>query len=226
MKHKKMTGFVLLLMVIFTGFSFAAKEPASILIDNFEDRNISKSPTWWTFDRIKLTVRKAKKYKIPTLGKYYLNVKGPAKNWYVGGLGMYLAKPVDNLSHVQMDVYGYGENSGKLKIELFEDDNHNTEIEQTKKYLPTKDDRFSYELNVDWKGWRQLLIPFEEFEDINPDVGNDRWDPDGKRGSGGLVHFQLIGVASSETGNIRYKLDNIKIVKYDKPEEEDEEEDD
>jgi len=193
-----------------------------ILIDNFEDGNITDKPSWWKFDGIDLGIKRAVSFKIKELGKYYLDVKGIAKEWYVGGIGMYLAKPVSDFTHLQMDVYGTGANSGKVKIELFDDDNENKTLEQnvSNNYAPINDDRFANEVVIDWEGWRQILVPFNEFSDINPGVGNDTWDPDGIGGSGGLLHVQFIVLANSATGNVGFKLDNIKVVKYVDPDEE------
>ncbi|MFA5927780.1 MAG: glycan-binding surface protein [Candidatus Margulisiibacteriota bacterium] len=219
--YKKILLASLLLVLITVSAFAAAPKIIPISIDDLEDGNVITSPNWWSFDAIKLKVVSAREYEISDLGKYVLDVSGKAKGWYVGGFGMYLAQPVDKYTHIQIDVCGTGENSGKLKIELSEDDNGNKKIEQdiSKNYAPTKDDKFSYELPIDWKGWKQLLIPLKEFEDINPGVGNDTWDPDNRNGSGGLIQFQFIVIGTKETADTNFKLDNIKIVKYEGSEE-------
>ncbi|MFC1478700.1 glycan-binding surface protein [Candidatus Margulisiibacteriota bacterium] len=223
MKKTLSTSLIVMILVFSLGLCAYANLPKPILIDDFEDSNMTKNPNWWTFKdddiEFNLNILTAKKFKIKELGKYYLDINGYAKNWYVGGFGMYLAQPADKYSHVQIDIYGAGDNSGKLKIELYDDDNNNTTLEQNiaMNYAPVKDDKVSYEMNIDWKGWRQVLVPFEEFEDVNPKVGNDKWDPDDKEGSGGLLHVQFIAIANSATGNIKFKMDNIRIVKYIEP---------
>jgi len=215
---------LVLLMLISISFVFCEDQLSSepIILDNFEDGDIAEAPNWWKFDRLKLRVQSTKEYDIPELGKFLLSLKGQAKGWYVGGLGMYLAQPVDLHTHFQLDVFGTGEDSGMLKIELYEDDNYNKQIEQNiaNNYLPVKDDKWSYELPIDWEGWQQILVPFSEFEDVNPKVGNNRWDPDGYRDSGGLVNIQFIVVASSEVGEVNFKIDNVQIIKYEEEEEE------
>jgi hypothetical protein len=155
----------------------------------------------------------AKTYKAAGLGDFLLSISGQAQDWYVGGMGTYLAKPVDDYSHIQIDIFGNGENSGRLKVELFDDDNGSKEVEQDASYIPLKDDRFSYTVDISWEGWRQVVIPFAEFKDINPDVGNNVWDPDAENGSGGLLHVQFIVLANSKSGKASYKLDNVKFVK-------------
>ena len=215
----------LMLIVLSVAFSFAAGAkpvaPKDILIDNFEDGDIIEAPNWWKFDALKLKVVDVSGEKIPELGKYALSIQGKTKAWYVGGFGMYLAQPIDKYTHIQMDVYGTGEKSGMIKVELYEDDNANKQIEQNpaKNYAPTKDDRFMYEMKVDWDGWKQIAIPFAEFNDDNPGIGNDTFDPNGEKGSGGLINVQFIVVAASAVGNANVKLDNIKVVKIEETEQ-------
>jgi hypothetical protein len=207
---------MILLSVIFCfGFGGKPKALEPILIDNFEDGDILQAPNWWKFDNVKFAVKDATAFKIKPLGKYVLQVGGKANGWYVGGFGAYLAQPVDKYSHLQLDVYGSGKESGTLKIELYEDDNGNKQIEQdiAHNYIPTKDDKWQYELKIDWKGWKQIAIPFTEFTLANAGVGNGVWDPDDKNGSGGLVNVQFIVVGATETSDVNFSLDNIKIVK-------------
>ena len=128
----------------------------SVIIDNFEDGSISSDPEWWSFDQVMLSSSHN-----PAKGALSLSVKGKASDWYVGGMGTYIAKEEQDFSSfgsLEIDVYGFGPDSGKIKIELLEDDNGNWQIEQDpkKSFLPVFDDRFTYELVVDWIGWRPV----------------------------------------------------------------------
>lgn len=179
------------------------------LIDNFESGNIKSPREWWTFDLEKAEA-------VLNVGNYSLLLSGPAKNWYAGGCGTYLAKEGQDLSKYSifsMDVYGSGPGSGAVKIELFDDDNGNWQAEQdpTKNYAPVSDDKFGYEVKVDWNGWKRVSIPMADFIDENPLVGDDIWNPQQLSGSGGLLQMQFICIASSDKGRINYNLDNIQL---------------
>lgn len=200
-----------------------AQAPGTLLIDNFESGNLV-NPEWWKFDNVALTVVDNSAYQVgdeialKEIAKYSLNIKGKAANWYAGGCGTYLAKPKTDYSQfgvLQLDIYGNGPGSGTLQIELYDDDNANWQVEQDpkKNYVPIYDDKFQYQVTVNWKGWKRVAIPFADFEDVNPGVGDDIWNPDQKGGSGGLLQIQLIALGPKKTGDINYNLDNIMLVK-------------
>ncbi|NQU18485.1 MAG: hypothetical protein HQ564_10545 [Candidatus Saganbacteria bacterium] len=204
-----------------SAFAFSAppKKPipqksssVSVIVDNFEDGSITSDPEWWQFDTIILMHQNN-----PAKGALALSVEGKASDWYVGGLGTYLAKAEQDFSFysfLEMDVYGYGADSGMLKIELYEDDNNNWQIEQNPKkgYLPIFDDRFSYELKIDWIGWKQVKIPFSDFVDSNPKSGDNIWNPQKIGDSGGLLQMQLIALATNKTGSVHFLIDNLRFT--------------
>ena len=212
-------GILLLLCFQAAVFSFARPpKPSaaptgsiSILIDNFEDGNIGVDPEWWVFDNIKLLPSHN-----PALGAIALEIGGETSDWYVGGFGTYLARPEHDFSsfgYLELAVYGGGPRSGILKIELYEDDNNNWQIEQDPKqnYAPVFDDRFSYELKVDWQGWKQIKIPLTEFADTNPLAGDNIWNPQKLGKSGGLLQMQFIALASSKSGAVHYIIDDVRF---------------
>jgi len=212
---KILTGLMMLLALTVAAQALAGNTPQRPLtstagahvVDDFEDGTFLKSPEWWVFDNIDLTITSDKK----------LWIRGKASDWYVGGLGTYLFTPGKDLSKysaMDLDIWGTGPHSGTLKIELYDDDNGNEQIEQDPKkgYAPIYDDRFSYELKVDWKGYRHVSIPFFEFVDNNPDAGDNVWNPQQMRGSGGLLQMQLIVVATSKTGRVDMTIDNIAFA--------------
>ncbi|MFC1495983.1 hypothetical protein ACFL52_01050 [Candidatus Margulisiibacteriota bacterium] len=208
---------VLALMV--PAFAFGkppAQEQATVasayMIDNFEDGEITASPEWWVFDNVTTMFKRN-----PAKGAYSLALTGKAIDWYVGGMGTYLAKgelDLSQYSYIEMDIYSAGPENGSLKIELYDDDNGNWQIEQDPKkaYAPVFDDRFVYEQKIDWSGWKRVAVPFSSFVDNNPNAGDNIWNPQKQNASGGLLQMQLIAVAGSKTGAIDYCLDNIKFT--------------
>ena len=190
------------------------------LIDNFESGSIKSPREWWTFDVEKAEAASNKDLTAGEkldVGSYSLLLSGPAKNWYAGGCGTYIAKENQDLSkysNFSLDVYGNGPGSGTLKIELFDDDNRNWQAEQdpAKNYAPIYDDKWVYEVRVDWNGWKRVSIPFADFTDDNPMVGDDVWNPGQAGGSGGLLQLQFICLASSDKGKVNYNADNIMLT--------------
>ena len=193
------------------------------MIDDFEDGDYTSNPEWWKFDNAMLKVVDNADYQngdqssLNEIKKYSLNVTGTCKNWYCGGMGTYTArKGVDfsKYNHFQMDVYGNGPGSGTIKIELNDDDNGNWQIEQDPKkgFANIYDDKFVYNVIIDWRGWKRVAIPIADFVDENPGIGDDIWNPDQTGGSGGLIQAQMIFIGPKKSGNIRFNIDNISLV--------------
>lgn len=203
------------LIIIFLALLAGPLAAEKFLIDNFEKGSITEKPKWWTFDAIKTEVVPAAKECPAYLEKYWLKLTGPAKDWYVGGLGCELRIDATPFDAVKMDVLGNGPRSGRLKIELYDDDNNNEQIEQdeSRNFAPIYDDRWVYEVKVDWTGWKTLTIPFSDFTDDNTGVGDDKFNPEKINNSAGLANFQIILVANSKTGSVDIGLDNLKFIK-------------
>lgn len=193
------------------------------LIDDFESGSLKYPREWWVFDIKKGEIASNKDLNLGDaavaneIGNYSLVLAGEATNWYAGGCGSYLAKEGQDLSKysaLQLDVYGNGPGSGTLKIELFDDDNRNWQAEQdpAKNYAPIYDDKFISEVRVDWNGWKRVAIPFADFVDDNPKVGDDVWNPQQIGGSGGLLQVQFICIASSDRGRVNYNVDNVALI--------------
>ncbi|MBN3032839.1 MAG: CIA30 family protein [Candidatus Saganbacteria bacterium] len=207
----------------------AAESPAAapvmaekvFLVDDFESGSIKSPREWWTFDLQKAAPVSNSELKdgdekvAAGVGNYSLLLSGPAKSWYAGGVGTYLAKESQDLSKysdVQLDIYGNGPGSGTLKIEVVDDDNSNWVVEADQKFKPTKDDLWSYELKVDWNGWKQVPVPFSDFVLENPSAGDGVWNPQQTGGSGGLLQMQFICLASASDGKINFNVDNILMT--------------
>lgn len=194
---KKLIVFFLLLMTCFA-LGFTVKEK---VIENFN--RMKKLPShWWVFGDI-----------TPSFGQVdtnrFLKIIGVAKNWYVGGLGAYIVVDGTEYNTFEIDVKG----NGKIKVQLFDDDNNNDQIEQDDKFNPTYDDRWECEEAIDTDGcWEKVDLPLSDFNDMNPGIGNDVFDIDKNNGSGGLVQMQFIFIAPSEKGNVNINIDNIKLI--------------
>ncbi|OGC07320.1 hypothetical protein A2230_08810 [candidate division WOR-1 bacterium RIFOXYA2_FULL_36_21] len=189
----------------------SSKASYPYLIDGFADGNYNEGPEWFVFDNIIPTV--VSNSMLPQnnieVGEYSLNIVGTAKNWYVGGMGTVLGIDATKYNSLEMNVYGNGEGSGLLKIELYDDDNGNDEIEVDKAWKPTEDDLWSYELTIDWKGWKHVSMPFTEF--ANTGRGNGIFDPNLTGGSSGLNKMQLIVVANQEDGAVDFNIDSLEF---------------
>lgn len=201
----------------------AAPSEGVYLIDDFENGNFT-DPEWWKFDNVTLSVVDNSSAQggdpevAGEVGRYSLKIKGRASNWYAGGCGTYFAKPKTNYSvynAFQIDVYGNGPGSGTLQIELYDDDNANWQVEQDpkKNYMPTYDDKLQCQIVINWKGWKRLTLPIADFDDVNPEVGDDIWNPGQKGGSGGFLQIQLIALGPKKTGDINYNIDNVVLVR-------------
>jgi len=188
------------------------------LIDNFEDGDADKAPEWFNFDNDILKVEKTTKlYKgdveiAEAVGTYALSVDGNTNRWYVGGMGTMIGLDASQYDALEVDVYGNGENSGRIKVELYDDDNNNKEIEVDSSWVPTSDDQWSYAVDVNWTGWKHIKIPFPSFTLANAGKGNGKFDPDQTAGSAGLIKLQLIFVANAEKGEIGYSVDNLELT--------------
>jgi hypothetical protein len=181
-----------------------------LVIDNFDDADIKAAPAWWTFDALEGSFPEAKN---DANGFYYMKLSGQANNYYIGGMGTYVGKDLGDYDTLVISVLGTGPNSGTLRLQLYDDDNSTYQLEQDNTYRPLYDDYLEYELPVTWEGWQTVEIPLNKFVDMNQGVGDDIFNPEQKNGSGGLLHFQFVVLATSEKGKIDLGIDSIKFVK-------------
>lgn len=192
-----------------------ASPPPSLLIDDFEDGKYTEQPEWFVFDNVKPQLVVNSRLKdgdsqvLGRAGQYSLLVEGEAQDWYAGGLGTALWLDATSYNLLQFDVYGYGEKSGAIKIELYDDDNNNKEIEVNEAWKPTCDDLFTTEFQVNWIGWKHISLPIQEF--TVEGRGNKVYDPNLNNGSCGLAKIQIICLANTQSGKVKYNLDNLKF---------------
>ena len=210
---------VLLVLGIITLLATAGTAQFSFyLIDNFESGRFNESK-WWSFGDLKVVAEKngtveGRDLIAESCGEYALALSGPSKEWYVGGIGTDLGVDATEFSRFQIDVYGNDDDGGKVLIELFDDDNANFTIEQDSQnnYDPVYDDKWATEVYIQGKGFTRISIPFTAFKDVNPGVGDDKWNPGQVGGSGGLLKLQMVGISGKKSGTVDFKIDNLLLT--------------
>ncbi len=184
-------------------------------IDNFKDGNLTRAPRWTPFGSVKAMVEPNDQSDEPAyLGRYSLHLSGKGVGHYVGGLSVYLPMDLSIYTGLQLTIYSRSKQSGRLRIELYDDDNGNCMIEPNPYYrgYTLFDDRFVAEIPVNWRGWQTLTIPFFQFFDNNPGVGDDKWNPIPQQGSCGVVQLQLILNTIKKGGDASIRIDSIRMV--------------
>jgi hypothetical protein len=191
------------ILAVYTSVALARPD-ASMVVDDFRSESC---PSWWTFGFV------PQRYVVGESGEAYLEVVGPAPGTSAHGRGLFPDRDVGDRRTLWLRVRGEGPGSGRIKIELMEDDNGNWEIEKLPPlYVPIFDDRWVYELNVDWRGWREVSIPFAHFRDDNPQGGNNVFDPVRDLTSGGLLELQLLFIPTGTFDNdVRLAIDEIRF---------------
>lgn len=226
-----------------TGLTEPFKSPANhYLIDNFNDGNLNFNPEWFQFGDVQLSVIQADsisyqkniftkfrmmlsrfirpKNQSSIKSKFYnaLLCEGTTNHWYIGGFGTYLGIDGSHYQSIRFYLYGFGPDLGRLKLELFDDDTMNWKVELDPQFMPLYDDRWIYEITVDWYGWREIEIPFSYFRDDNPNIGDDLWNPNQKNDSGGLIQIQFIILTppNQEKGKAKFVIDDIEFIRNQK----------
>jgi len=175
------------------------------VVDDFKDVDLRFNPEWFQFGSSPILAADE--------GATYA---GSSNSWFVQGLGTYLGVDMSPFSEIEVLIAGHGALSGRLKIELYDDDNNNWKLEQDVKrnFEPMYDDRFVYEIDVTWTGQKTVTIPLRKFRDNNPKVGNNYFDANQKGGSGGLLQIQLIGLTPRfrEKGSLHFQIQKISFL--------------
>ncbi|MFA4844911.1 MAG: hypothetical protein WC632_08220 [Candidatus Margulisiibacteriota bacterium] len=209
---------ILLVSLFCLGLLVVARAEFSFyLIDNFES---GKPDKWYKFGEVKLLVDKNPSLEgtvrdviAESCGDYSLQLKGRATNWFAGGIGTDIFADGTPFTRLQMDAYGNG-HAGRIKIELFDDDNGNLVLEQdpARDWLATSDDKWVAEVPILGPGWTRISIPFSAFRLDNPGHGDGVWNPDHKDGSGGLLKIQLTLLTDKPQGEVEVALDNLLLT--------------
>ena len=189
------------------------KPPSTLMIDNFEDGDITTFREWWSFDKVMIKTIENEPSNTHYIEKTSLEVNGSSNNWYAGGFGTYLNENASYFDTIKLVIYSPKINSGALRIELYDDDNNNKIIDiDSRTGLPAKDDLFIYDLNLIWEGWQVVSIPLSEFIDFNNEVGDNIWNPNQDYGSSGLTQMQIVVLSSKfKSETISFYIDTIKF---------------
>ena len=215
---KKILSILVIALFVIPAICYGWGTPAKVqkasypfLVDKFDDGNFNKDPEWFVFDNVILNVvsNANLKQNSVSVAEKSLSFKGKAFDWYVGGMGTTLGIDGTKYDSLELNVYGNGDASGLIKVELYDDDNGNADIEVDKSWKPTSDDLWSAELPVNWTGWKHISIPFSILKKSGG--GNGKFDPDLSNGSSGLNKIQIIAVASSQTGAINFNIDSLEL---------------
>ena len=142
-------------------------------------------------------------------GKRVLHITGISNDWYVGGWGKSLFIDGAELTNLHIMIKGNGYDSGRIKIELYDDDNGNEKLEQDSEFIATKDDRWSIYIPVTWDHWKTMIIPITKFKDDNPGIGDDIWNPDKSNKSGGLLVIQFVLLTNRRAEKVEMFIDDI-----------------
>ncbi len=215
MRKTVLVGLLILFLSAASGAQFTFH-----LIDNFEDGTFNRDPKWWRFGDIKPEIVgngrvEAKRDLISeSCGDYSLRLTGKTNDWYIGGIGSDIGVDGSKFSRFQIDIFGHKDYKGKLKLEIFDDDNMNYSIEQNpqKGYEPVYDDKWVAEVNVQGRGFTRVSIPFTAFKDANPGIGDDIWNPNQENGSGGLMKMQMVIISEDQKGDIDCRIDNLLLT--------------
>jgi hypothetical protein len=201
---------------------FPQNSNSEFIIDTFEDGNLDREPLWWQFGDIDVTISVHPSNAPSYLSKYSMKIKGNANEWYVGGVGTFCGADLSKFNAIKFYVKGKGEHSGTLLIEMYDDDNNNWELEPHPKIpsQPLFDDRFVYTKKVDWNGWKSVTIPLSHFSDVNPNIGDNIWNPNHKNSSGGLLQIQIILIAADKYIVPEISIDTIRIIRLNEIKEE------
>lgn len=186
--------------------------PVVLMVDDFEDGDFVNFREWWSFGKV-LISNDVVTSNLSYLGSRLMNIQASSTNWYAGGLGTYIGAPIHYFKTLKLVIYSPKINAGKIRIELYDDDNNNYRLDMDEKtQQPSKDDLFIYDLNLSWVGWKVVQIQLSEFEDFNNMVGDNTWNPNDLYGSAGLLQIQLIILSSKyQSESIDCLIDTIKF---------------
>ncbi len=186
------------------------------LVDNFDDGELAVNPEWWQFGDLDVDILVNNPKELKGLSKRALRLTGRTSRWYLGGIGTYFPMDARKFTHLKLLIKGVDPELGaSMVIELYDDDNGNFQIEPhpIDGSMLKVDDRFVYNLKIDWLGWKVVIIPLEMFRDENPHFGDDIWNPYQEGGSGGLLQMQLLLMGLKENARVDIWLDAVKFFK-------------
>ena len=207
--NKKFLSLIIILyfLMFFCSDSYALQQIT--LVDDFESSNTKAS--WWVFGNAEISIRKNSEEMKPEFGNFSLGVISETSSWYGGGFGRDLPPSISRgvIKYFCIDVWGDGTISDIIAIKLVDDDNDNNVAEDDIDKTLLYDDEWTYKRIINWKGWKRLRIGLDRFEDSNPGVGDDKWNPEKTSRSQGLLKINVICLSKEESESVKFKIDNI-----------------
>jgi hypothetical protein len=208
---------LLIFMIVSLFFStpLLARGAKTLVIDNFEDGNITEKPTWFGIGNMQAGVQETDKIEFRHLEKYAMRMQGETDIYFIGGVGAYLGIDAASYKYLKLLIRGKGSKTGTIRIELYDDDNNNTVLERHPQVASETayDDKFIHTLDINWAGWKVVIIPLSEFRDDNQNIGDNIFNPITKNGSGGLLQLQILAFSNEESGNFDIQIDSIKLYR-------------
>jgi len=215
MKSKKLAiyliCFICLPSLLFSAWALREEQSSNLFIEDFEYIDDIDQSIWWFADKVKPFLILGSK---DSKGKRWLRLTGISNNWYVGSFGKWIAHDATQYNALRVLIRGTGSQSGRLSIMLDQDNSHHCNLEVDKNWEPIHDDRFEYNLKINWLGWRMLTIPIDEFYISNPRAGIGFWDPEAKDGSCGLRDIQFVLFTTDKIGKTDIGIGKIELIKY------------
>lgn len=192
---------------IFTPVPVFTSDGKEYIVEHFEG-NKNYIRKWWKYGNLKVYNKAISKMDMYNLGKKAIGLyKSDVLN--TGVFGTFLGIDGKRYKFIEILVYGFGKNSGSLQINLYDDDNNNFNLETdyADQNILNFDDVFAYNLKINWKGWKKLVIPIKDFKDNNPLIGDDIYNPDQKKRSGGLIVLEFL-----IKNHLNCFIDSIKLI--------------
>ena len=185
---------------------YSSQDGKEYIIEHFEGSKKTLRK-WWKSGSIKSYNKKIHLKEMPVIGRYAIGLF--SKKGAQGVYGTYLGIDSKKFKSLEMIVYGFGKKSGNLKINLYDDDNKNYKLETDfiNENSLNFDDVYTYNLVINWKGWKKVSIPLKDFKDSNPLIGDDIFNPIQKKGSGGLIALEFL-----IKNRFNCLIDSIKLI--------------
>ncbi|OGI07378.1 MAG: hypothetical protein A2Y40_10895, partial [Candidatus Margulisbacteria bacterium GWF2_35_9] len=178
------------------------------IIDNYEDANLSTQPSWTPADGLVITASNE-----GSTGNYSLKATNHATNYYGGYMSAYVGDKDTNwaaYNYVHLVINNQGKKGDKLKIEIFDNDNNNYEINTGAGLLG--DDKFAYEFSIPNNQWKDIYIPYSVFTDINSATGDNTLNLAPANSYPGVLMIGFAISSVSQNADVKMLIDQIDLT--------------
>ncbi len=187
---------------------------STTLVEDFEDRDLTG---WWGFGELLFSVveNSAGQYE-PTIQGRSVRLEGQANDRYIGGCGRVLGLDSSRFNAIKLLIKGnLPRKSGTLIVELYpsQDDAWLKESEERRRWFLKYEHRYTYTLEINWKGWRLVTIPFKAFLKDGARVRHLLYNPSTNTGAGTLIQLQFLILSGTKKGRADFQVDSISFIK-------------